>query len=76
MLLLVRLTLMIIFFVFSVQSVPIFCAFYAVFVLLSNAQFFINCIIVNNVAGIQFSGMYVSMMGSFQNLGNNSTLHL
>lgn len=44
--------------------------------ILSNSQFFLNSIIVNNFSESKFSGMYVSMMASFQNLGNNSTLPL
>lgn len=44
--------------------------------LLSNAQFFLNSMIINNFQESKFSGMYVTMMASLVNFGNNSAPHM
>lgn len=41
-----------------------------------NAQFFLNSMITNNFTESRFAGMYVTMMASFTNFGNNSAIQL
>lgn len=42
----------------------------------SNTQFYFNSLIVNTVTDSKFAGMYVTMMASSVNLGNNTAIHL
>lgn len=44
--------------------------------LLSNAQFFLNSMITNSFSSSMFSGMYITMMASLTNLGNNTAIQL
>lgn len=44
--------------------------------LLSNVQFFLNSMICNNFKESKYAGMFVTMMASFTNFGNNSTVQL
>jgi hypothetical protein len=44
--------------------------------LLAYAQFFINSITINSVADAEYSGMFVTMMASLCNFGNNTTIQL
>lgn len=43
---------------------------------MSNVQFFLNSMICNNFTESKYAGMYVTMMASFTNFGNNSTIQL
>ncbi len=49
---------------------------FVILALLSNTQFFLNSMICNNFTQSRFAGMYVTMMASFTNFGNNSTIQL
>jgi hypothetical protein len=44
--------------------------------LLAYAQFFINSVIINSIADTEYSGMFVTMMASLSNFGNNTSIHL
>jgi hypothetical protein len=43
---------------------------------LAYAQFYINSVIINSVADAEYSGMFVTMMASLCNFGNNTTIQL
>jgi hypothetical protein len=71
-----RLALAVTFFWMQPDSAWLICLFYSIFTLLSYAQFFINSAVANSMADPQYSGMFVSMMASILNFGNNHTIQL
>lgn len=67
---------MIILFVADFQYAIVLYIAIMILSLLSNSQFFLSSMICNDFTESKFAGMYVTMMASFTNFGNNNTIQL
>lgn len=71
-----RLAVMLLIFGLDINDTVGACTALVILVLLSNTQFFLNSLINNSFSASKFSGMYITMMASLTNFGNNSTIQL
>lgn len=71
-----RLVAMMTIFLFNVTDPTLASACLIVLTFLSHTQFFLVSLINNTFSNSKFAGMYVTMMASLTNLGNNSTVQL
>ena len=71
-----RLAVMVLVFFLDINDTVGACTALIILTLLSNTQFFLNSLINNSFSASKFSGMYITMMASVANFGNNSTIQL
>lgn len=72
----IRLTIMLVLFIGDITELKLALLGIVLLSLCSNIQFFFSSLIVNSVADSKFAGMYVTMMASSANFGNNTAIHM